>query len=350
MNSLSRRDFVKYAGLGLAALNCSASDPADSPQRTAMLDWFRDTRFGLFLHYGVFSLLGKDAWVQYYDKIHVADYERLSRRFTAERFDANAITDLALAAGMQYVNLTTRHHDGFCLFDSKHTEFTSTRSPARRDLVAELAEQCGKKGLRLCLYYSHGRDWRHPHAPNNAEWGGSARPKYAEPDPAYATGAQHDLQRYVTYMKDQVTELLTQYGPVAVIWLDGLAVPKSRPGREAQFHCQELYDHIHRLQPGVLVSYKQGLTGTEDLLAPERAWHGAPAKPLEICDTLEPKGWGYVKADDGKHKQPPEVMKMLATAAARPASLLLNTGLLPDGSVPPEDARTLREVGRRKAV
>jgi len=323
------------------------SETYQSDPRGAALEWFRNAKFGLFMHYGLYSLLGRHEWVQFREKIPVAEYAKLKDRFTAEKFDADFITDLALAAEMKYVNITTRHHDSFCLFDSKLTEFKSTNSPAKRDLVAELADACREKGLGLCFYYSHGRDWRHPHAPNNDEWGGSARPNYPEPDPHYATGKDHDLQIYVEFMKGQITELLTNYGPVAAIWLDGIATPASRPEKVHLFHCEELYDHIHSMQAQVLLSYKQGLLGTEDFRAPERKWQGESDKPLEICDTLQPKGWGYIKEDDGKHKTPDDVMAMLEKAKGMNANLLLNTGPLPDGSIHPEDVATLREVGKR---
>jgi len=316
-----------------------AKDP-----RAAAVAWFKDARFGLFLHYGLYSLLGRHEWVQFREKIPVAEYAKLKDRFTAEKFDADAITDLALQAGMKYVNLTTRHHDSFCLFESKYTDFTSVNSPAKRDLVGELAEACRKKGLGFFLYYSHGRDWRHPHALNN---GRSARPEYDSPDPNYKLGDEHDLQQYVQFMWNQITELLTNYGPVGGIWLDGISTPVSMPEKTALFRCQELYDHIHALQPQVLVSYKQGLLGTEDFRAPERHWEGESTVPLEICDTLQPQGWGYIEADEGKHKTPDEVMAMLKRAASIPANLLLNTGPLPDGSIHPDDVKTLRDVGRR---
>jgi alpha-L-fucosidase len=360
---MKRRDFLRVAGAGSVALalgDLGRAQDASMPSylkgyeeqykadpRKAALKWFSEARFGLFMHYGLYSILGRHEWVQFRESIPVAEYAKLKDQFTAEKFNADFITDLVLAANMKYVNITTRHHDSFCLFDTAQTDFKSTNSPAKRDLVKELADSCAKKGLGLCLYYSHGRDWRHPHAPNNDEWGGSARPKYKDPEPAYATGSGHDLQKYVAFVRAQVTELLKNYGPIAAIWLDGIATPLSRKERVGEFHCQELYDHIHSLQPQVLVSYKQGLLGTEDFMAPERHWKGVPPKPLELCDTLQPGAWGYTKADDGKHKSADEVMKMLAKAAALPANLLLNTGPLPDGSIHSEDVTTLREVGRR---
>jgi alpha-L-fucosidase len=155
------------------------------------------------------------------------------------------------------------------------------------------------------------------------------------------------LQKYVAFMKAQITELLTNYGPIAAIWLDGIAVPLSRKERLGEWHLPELFGLIRSLQPQVLVSYKQGLIGTEDFLAPERKFSQKADRPLEICDTLQPHGWGYIKADDGQHKAPEQVMTMLEKARGFPANLLLNTGPLPDGSIHPEDLATLRAVGAR---
>jgi alpha-L-fucosidase len=361
---LNRRSFLQTIGAGAGTLLVpealrGASPAPEIPSylkgherlfgedpRAAALQWFREARFGLFLHYGLYSLEGRHEWLQLREKIPVATYAKLKERFTAEKFDADFITDLAVAAGMRYVNLTTRHHDCFCLFATKHTDFNSVNSPAKRDLVEELAESCRKKGLGLCLYYSHGRDWRHPHAPNNDQWGGSARPEYDPPEPSYATGNEHDLNKYLDFMRAQITELLTNYGPIAAIWLDGIGTPLSRKNRLGEWHLHELYAQIRSLQPQVLVSYKQGATGTEDFLAPERKFNQKPDKPLELCDTLQPDGWGYMKEDEGKHKTPNQVMSMLANARGFPANLLLNTGPLPDGSIHDDDTKTLREVGR----
>ncbi len=316
-----------------------ATDP-----RGAARQWFREARFGLFLHYGLYSLLEGHEWVQLRERIPVAEYAKLKDRFTAEKFDADFITDLALAAEMRYVNITTRHHDSFCLFATRQTDFHSVNSPAKRDLVGELAAACRKKGLGLCLYYSHGRDWRHPHAPNNDQWRGSARPKYEPPEPTYAYGQGHDLQKYLDFMTAQITELLTNYGPIAAIWLDGIAVPLS--GDRTKFKCQELYDHIHRLQPQVLVSYKQGLLGTEDFFAPEhKAVENPAGKPMEICSTLQEKSWGYNA--QARHINTDEAWAKLVAASTAGASLLLNTGPLPDGSIPTEHVRVLRALGRR---
>jgi alpha-L-fucosidase len=368
----TRRDFIRDAGAAALGMACAEvagarekkdklvvpsylrgyEEPYSQDPRQAALQWFRDARFGLFLHYGLYSLLGRHEWVQYRERIPVSEYARLKDRFRADRFDADFITDLACEARMKYVNITTRHHDSFCLFETRLTDFNAMRSPARRDLIRELAESCRKKRLGLFLYYSHGRDWKHPHAPNNDDWGGSARPAYDPPEPSYAYGKDHDLQKYLDFMTAQITELLTRYGPIAGIWLDGIAVPLS--GDRSRFKCQDLYDHIHRLQPQVLVSYKQGLLGTEDFLTPEhKPVENKGGKPAEINTTLQeepgPAGrvvrsWGYHASL--KHVGTDAAMKKLALAADWSANLLLNTGPLGDGSIHPEDASTLREVGR----
>ncbi|NOZ21507.1 MAG: alpha-L-fucosidase [Planctomycetes bacterium] len=317
-----------------------AKDPRDAARK-----WFAEARYGLFMHYGLYSLLGRHEWVQLKEKIPVAEYAKLKDDFTAENFDAEAIADLAVAAEMKYVNITTRHHDSFCLFDTKETDFNSVNSPCGRDLVGELAEACRKKGLGLCLYYSHGRDWKHPHAPNNDEWGGSARPDYDPPEPTYATGDDHDLQIYLDFMQAQITELLTNYGPLAAIWLDGIAVPAS--GNASLFKCQELYDYIHAMQPQVLVSYKQGLLGTEDFQAPEHKAVEDAGKPMEICTTMTPKSWGYLAEAEGQHQTADQVWDTIKAAREGNCNLLLNTGPLPDGSIDEYDEKTLRAVGER---
>lgn len=316
-----------------------------NPRQTA-IDWFRDARYGLFIHYGLYSILGRHEWVQYKEKIHVAEYAKLKEEFTADKFDADFITDLVLEAGMKYINITTRHHDSFCLWDTKFTDFKSTNSPAKRDLIAELSEKCNEKGLALFLYYSHGRDWRHPHAPNNDKWKGSARPKFEEQEPFYKYGDDHDLNIYLEFMSNQVNELLDMFSHVAGIWLDGFSTPAS--GDRNLFKCPELYDLIWSKQPQVLVSYKQGMMGNEDFLAPERKYKGdgKPEKPLEICDHLQKKGWGYMKEQDGNHKTKADVIEMLKKAASYPANLLLNTGPLPSGEMHPEDVTVLQEVGK----
>lgn len=334
-----------------------ASDP-----RQAAIQWFRDAGYGLFMHYGLYSLLGRHEWVQFREKIPVPAYAQLRDWFRAANFDPEWIADFAAASGMKYVNLTTRHHDSFCLWDTDETKFSVMHSPCGRDLVGELAAACDKRGLGLCLYYSHGRDWKHPHAPNNDRWGGNARPMYDPPELTYATGEAHDLRYYLDFMTAQITELLTQYGPIAAIWLDGIAVPlhpRGEPGRERPdfdprvdgdaFRCQELYDCIHSIQPQVLVSYKQGYLGTEDYFAPEHKAYSRfgdefAGKPGEICTTAG-GGWGYTAGND--YLTADELWDKLQEAKAANHNLLINVGPLPDGRFPQQAIKTLAKVGDR---
>ena len=321
----------------------------------AALEWFRQAKFGLFMHYGLYSLPGRGAWIMYRENIPIADYTRLKDKFRAEKFDTDFITDLALEAEMKYVNITTMHHDGFCLFRTKQTDFNSLNSAAHRDLVGELAEQCHKKGLGLCFYYSHGRNWRHPDTMTNEKYGKSARPHYPKPDPHYHTGSDYNIERYVEYCNAQVKELLTQYGPVTNMWFDGVGTTVAGPWQK-ELHIPEMYALIRRLQPQCLISYKTGVTGTEDFLAPEYHWlekRGPEfresvrksGKPIELCVAIA--GWSYRKANDGKHRGADSVMENVAYAAGYDANLLLDIAPRPDGSIDPQDVATLREVGRR---
>ena len=335
--------------------------------REANRAWFAKRRYGLFIHYGLYALLGgadmqdvlraiganskADAerggreWAQYHALVPVAVYERLAERFTAERFDADAIVSFARACGMEYITLTTRHHDSFCLWDTVETAFNSVASAAKRDLVRELYQACEKQEMALFLYYSHGRDWRHPHAPNNDPWGGKARPLYEPPEPTYRTGSAHDLNQYTAFVQRQILELLRLFPHVAGIWLDGIGVPLS--GAFERFHVAELYDAIRRESPHALISYTQGLLGTEDFFAPE---HSVPkhlsesGKLVEVCTTMieQPGSWGYIEG--ARHRSKDEVARLLTDARAQDNRLLLNIGLRGDGSIDPLDRDTLLSV------
>ncbi|MCP4645002.1 MAG: alpha-L-fucosidase [bacterium] len=330
----------------------------DDP-RKASAEWFKAAQFGLFIHYGLYSQLGRGEWVMLRDKIHVAEYAKLKDTFSAAEFDASFIADLAVDADMKYINITTRHHDSFCLFDTKETDFNSVNSPAKRDLVAELAEACAKRDLGLFLYYSYGADWRHPYFHSREAGWDCARPDYDEPEPAYLWEKDEDFQHYIDFVHNQLRELLTQYGPVAGIWFDPIMGYYERPDL---FPIEETYALIRSLQPQCLISFKQGANGDEDFAAPERqaealdrggdvaarAWEKNKHKPMEVCNTLQPRMWGYTEEADGRHHDAAEVMEMIAEARERNANLLLNIGPLGDGSVYPDDVMTLHEVGRRR--
>lgn len=351
---LSRRSFcwamAAPAGASAAVpphLRGYAAAYARDP-RGASIEWFRKARFGLFIHYGLYSLEGRHEWLMFREKIRPAEYAKLAARFTAEKFNPGAICDLALEAGMRYVNLVAKHCDSFCLWNTKQTDFNSVRSPARRDLVAEMAAACRKRGLGFFVFYEHGFDWRHPHGPAPWDWSQpSVRPAYDPPDPWYAPREKYDFQKYLDYVSGGIRELLTGYGPVAGIWLDGAAVPAS--GDRSKFKLPELYAMIRRIQPQALISYKWGIEGSEDFAAPEKPQLAKVTnrgnKPMEVCWTTQKGSWGW--RADTPHYTVDEVWAELENARRRDANFLLNIGPLGDGSVHPEQQRILRQIGRR---
>jgi len=330
--------------------------------RKANLDWFTDAKYGLFIHFGLYSILGRGEWVQLNDTIPVSEYAKLKDQFTAENFDADFITDLVLEAGMKYITITSKHHDGFCLFRTAQTDFNSLNSPCGRDLIGELYEACEKKGIGLFLYYSNGVDWKHPYAYEyDPKWRGS-RPAYKEPQPEYKYEKTEDFRIYIDFAHAQLKELLTQYPNIAGIWLDPIVGYYSKP---ELFPIDSTYKLIRSLSPHALISFKQGANGDEDFRAPERnaaaiksnQWPVASIaeeknrnKPVEICNTLQKSAWGYNRSEDGKHKTMEEVIKILEDARSRNANLLLNTGPLGDGSIPEEDIITLRAVGEQLEI
>ncbi len=332
--------------------------------REANLKWFEQARFGLFIHYGLYSALGVDVWAQFREKIPVAEYGKLQESFNPEHFDADFITDLALEAEMKYVTLVACHHDSFCLWNSKTEPFNSVNAPSSRDLVRELAEQCDRKGLGFFTYYTFMINWRHPYflSREQLHW---ARPNYEEPQPEYLSSSLEDYPKYIKYMLNCMTELLQLESPIAGIWLDIISAYYLKP---ELVPLEETYALIRRLRPEALIAYKQGATGAEDFASPEfsfkslgeqlrkdgnleaadradRAWEINRTKHNEICMTLQKGGWGYVKG--AAHLSPNELLSGLGQALSSNCNLLANVGPLPDGSIHPEDIKTLRETGRR---
>ncbi len=356
---------------GLSLTSCgSTGQPAPSFLRghedlyrrdphAANLEWFRAAKFGLFVHYGVYSQLGRGEFVQWEEQIPVAEYSKLRENFHAARFDADAIVDLAAAAGMRYVTLTARHHDGFCLFRTNQTDFNSVSSPASRDLVEELAAACARKGLGLFLYYSYARDWRHPYffSPEAAGPGCAyVRPDYGEPQPEYLYETEEDFFQYIKFAHGQLEEILYRYQPLAGL---SLAPEEAYYCKPDLFPVGLTYEVIRTARPASLISFGQGVSGDEDFIALEAgaeatggelgraARAGNEGKPLEIRDNLQPGAWGYDERARGHHRTADDVLRMLKDAKTRNANLLLNTGLLPDGSIYPDDVATLLEVGKR---
>ena len=337
-----------------------AADP-----RAAHRAWFAQARFGLFIHYGLYALMGRGEWVQYREAVPVAEYATLADTFTAKNFDADRITDLACEAGMRYVTMVTCHHEGFTLWDSDVEPFNTKRTAARRDLVGEMVEQCRRKGLGFFAYYTFMLNWRFPHFLSRRRLE-VARPNYAAPQPGYLSDDDRDfLERYVPYMQAHLRELLTRYGPIAGVWLDIIIAAYLMPELTP---VDSTYRLIRELNPTGLLAYKQGVNGEEDFASPERRFHslahrmnamGRPDaaaraeqgwaanqhKHNEICTTLQKGAWGFQAG--AAHLSAEELWQTLGYAHQNNCNLLANIGPLPDGSVHPEDVATLKEVGRR---
>jgi alpha-L-fucosidase len=336
---------------------------ADDP-RAASLAWFKQAKFGLFMHFGIYSLLNAGEWVQLRRPVPFDEYTKLPQQFDAKGFDADFITDLAAEAGMRYITITARHHDSFCLFETMASDYHVGNTPTRRDLIGELATRCREKGIGLFLYYSLGADWHHPFF-YGREFSTMARPPY-DPMPAqYRFREDADFVHYLNFCHTQLAELLTNYGPLAGIWFDPLMGYYARPDL---FPIDKTYALVRKLQPHALISFKQGVNGDEDFTAPEhdaaslaqniekrfgpesaaiagRVYEANRNKPIERCRTLQHQAWGCNA--NSAHHGPEEAWAFYAQALNHEENLLLNTGPLPDGSIDERDVGTLRECGQR---
>lgn len=282
------------------------------------LKWFQEARYGLLIQYGLYSLLGRGEWVMNREAIPVKEYAKLAKRFTAENFDADDLIRRAKGWGMRYVVLATKHHDGFCLYDSKLTDFTAPRTAAKRDLVAEVVSACRKHGLRIGLYHSLG-DWSH--------------------SPSAVDALEHPskyYQKFIDFVHGGIREIMTNYGKIDVMWYDGWW-PFDGKGWQAE----KLNAMVRSLQPGILVNGRCGLKG--DFLTPE-GHVTSSREPWEACMPIQ-ANWGY-HSGDREWKSPKEIAEMLRRASAGCGNLLLNIGPKGDGSIPKEAVACLDRVGR----
>lgn len=336
----------------------------ESPKKAA-LAWFKDARFGLFIHWGPAALEGKGEWVMYNDTIPYAAYEQVAKQFKGEKFSAQDYVDLAISAKMKYITFVAKHHDGFALWDSKATDYNSMDYPAGRDFVKELAVACRQAGLGFFIYYSIGIDWHHPYFMPNTMYN-SAQPFYKEKPEAYKFEKMEDFKHYLNFAKTQIMELCTQYGPIAGLWFDTVGGVYQYADL---FNIQEIYDMIHAIQPHALVVFKTGANGNEDFITGERemgslspvfksarlsqkvqdaadsSWDNNKGKPAELNIPIQTLGWGYHSSPRQRQKSKEEVMDLLKHCAKMNANLLLNIGPLPDGTILKQNVQTLKEVG-----
>lgn len=282
------------------------------------LAWWRRAKFGMFVHWGLYAIPGRGEWVMNRENIPVAEYEKLAARFTPRHCDLRAWARLAKAAGMNYLVFTTKHHDGFCLWDSQLTGYTSAKTAAGRDFVAEYVAACRAEGLRIGFYFSL-MDWHHPDSDGHGIIDPAAR------------------RRFVDYVHGQVRELCTRYGKIDVLWYD---VPW--PYDAEQWRSVELNAMVRALQPGILINNRSWTD--EDFGTPEQCVKAeAAGRDWEACITLN-DNWGYHRGDHN-WKTAGQVIMTLADCARDGGNLLLNVGPDGDGVIPAESQRILREVG-----
>jgi alpha-L-fucosidase len=333
MSNSSRRDYLKAitAAAGIAAAStagCSrppaaapesaASKPAlgPPPDHDRRIQWWREAKFGMFIHWGLYSLLGRQEWVMSLEDIPVDQYEKLAKQFKPKPAPAKDWAKLAKQAGMKYMVMTTKHHEGFCNFDSKLTDYCATKQGPGRDLVREYVDAARAEGMRVGFYYSL-MDWHHPDGMKSKD------------DPAAR-------KRFVEYIHGQIRELMTNYGKIDILWYD-VAVPLDAEGWESE----KMNKMVLELQPDIIVNNRNWLPG--DFSTPEQTIE-ATKGDWESCMTLN-DSWGYTTADDN-WKTPERVVRNLVQCAQDGGNYLLNIGPKPDGSIPEQSVRILDSVGK----
>ena len=329
-NGIPRRDWLVGTGASLVTLAASsktglASEQPQAPKnsdaedasRARRMQWWHEARFGMFIHWGLYSVLGRHEWVMENEGIPVTEYEQLAKRFQPKPNAARAWAKLAKAAGQKYMVMTSKHHEGFCNFDTKLTNYCAPKQGPGRDLVREYVEAARAEGLRVGFYYSL-MDWHHP-------------------DGARCATDEDARKRFVEYTHGLIRELMTNYGKVDVLWYD-VSWPLDARGWESE----RMNKMVFELQPEIIVNNRNALPG--DFATPEqkivadergRAW--------ESCMTLN-ESWGYHQADDA-WKSSKMIVRNLVYCAHDAGNYLLNIGPKPDGSIPEESVRILTEVG-----
>jgi alpha-L-fucosidase len=300
---------------------------------------FQDDKFGLFIHWGIYSVLGDGEWVMHQKKIPYNSYKRLAGFFNPQEFNAKEWVQLAKAAGMKYITITSRHHDGFSMFNTEASPYNiMAATPYKKDPLMELAKECAKENIGLHFYYSL-LDW------GRADYG------FGKPI-VNGAPANTDWDSYIAFMKKQLTELITKYPNVTGIWFDGHWERLS-----ANWHYDEIYSLIHRLNPKILIGNNHHLApfAGEDFQMFEKDLPGENTTgfsgnskigtlPLETCETIN-NSWGF-NINDSKYKTVKQIVHYLVNAAGRNSNFLLNVGPMPNGKIQPEFTDTLALVGK----
>jgi alpha-L-fucosidase len=329
----ARRSAVRAVAVCLVLAACLPLPGAAA--RDTRMDWWREARFGMFIHWGLYAVPAGEwqgrtdfgEWIRNNAKIPLDVYDQFRPRFNPTAYDADAWVRMAKGAGMKYIVITTKHHDGFALFDSKQGDFTVMATPYRRDIIGALVKACRREGIRIGFYHSI-MDWHHPDYLPRRDWE-KDRP---------ATGA--DFERYVVYMKAQLRELLTNYGPIDILWFDG-----QWESTWTASHGRDLYAYVRSLQPNIVINNrvggKIGDFGTPEQEIPAT---GQPGLDWETCMTMN-RNWGYNRADHD-FKPTSVLVRNLVEIASKGGNLLLNVGPDAEGRFPVESVERLAEIGQ----
>ncbi|MCL4541705.1 MAG: alpha-L-fucosidase [Chloroflexi bacterium] len=306
--------------------------------------WFVHDRFGLFIHWGIYALPARHEWVKNRERMSDGHYQRYFTHFDPDLYDPREWARAAKAAGMRYAVLTTKHHDGFCLWDSNLTDYKATNTPAQRDLVREYVDAFRSEGLRIGFYHSL-IDWHHPQFPIDG-----LHPQ--RDDVEYRTAqANRDITQYAAYLHGQVRELLTRYGKIDILWLDFSYSQRdwdwSKGKGKDDWQSEKLIAMIRDLQPHILINNRTEVEG--DFYTPEqvqpRGWVTVNSQPVvwEACQTLN-GSWGYDR-DNLDWKSPDLLVRMLVDAVSKGGNMLLNVGPTARGEFDPRASRTLTAIG-----
>ncbi len=327
---------ISFATLAAAGQNAYTPTPENLKAR----EWFQDAKFGMFIHWGVYSILGDGEWVMNNQKIDKQSYQKLPAFFNPIGYNPSEWVALAKAAGMKYITLTSKHHDGFAMWDSKLTDWDIVdRTPYGKDIIKMLADECRKQGIKLFFYHSQ-LDWyQEDYYPRGNTGSTAGRPE------------KGDWYKYLDYMDGQLTELLTNYGEIGGIWFDGHWDKK-----DADWRLDKTYGLIHKLQPACLVGSNHHLATFpgEDFQMFEKDLPGQKTTgfnpeqkpgelPYETCETMN-NSWGF-NLQDKNFKSTRNLIQYLVKTAGFNSNFLLNVGPMPDGRIQPEFINTLRELG-----